>query len=105
MNDRIEWGRAQNDLFDRWPKNEKGEPVEPVLLCNRQSPDMVDEITINMLEAYGIPCIRKYPGDGGFAKVVLGMSGEGSDIYVPETMLEDAVNLMNSTPEAIDTVD
>ena len=51
---------------------------------------MNDELKINMLEAYGIPCLRLYPGDGSFGRVVLGMSGLGTDIYVPESMLEDA---------------
>ena len=49
-----------------------------------------------MLEAYGIPCLRQYPGDGDFGKVVLGMSGFGTDIYVPESMFEDALNLFNN---------
>jgi len=31
--------------------------------------------------------------------VVLGMSGTGSNIYVPETMLEDAKNLMEAEPD------
>ena len=32
-------------------------------------------------------------GDGGFGRVVLGMSGQGTDIYVPESLLEDAIEL------------
>ena len=51
-----------------------------------------------MLEAYGIPCLRDYPGDGSFGKVVLGMSGQGTDIYVPESMLEEAQNLLAAQP-------
>ena len=54
---------------------------------------MGDELKINMLEAYSIPCLRMYPGDGGFGRVVLGMSGQGTDIYVPKSLLEDAIEL------------
>ena len=44
-----------------------------------------------MLEAYGIPCLCVAPGDGSFGRVVLGMSGCGMDIYVPESLYDDAV--------------
>ena len=57
---------------------------------------MADRLLINMLEAYGIPCLTRYPHSGEFGKVVLGMSGFGTEIYVPETLLEDAVALLQS---------
>lgn len=81
------------ELYERWPKKEDGSPEEPVFLCNCIGLDMKDVILVNMLEAYSIPCLRLYPGDGGFGKVVLGMSGQGTDIYVPESLYEDAVTL------------
>lgn len=76
-----------------WPKDENGENETPAFLCNLMGLDLNDEITVNMLESYGIPCFCTYPGDGAFAKVVLGMSGEGTDIYVPESRLEEARGL------------
>ena len=69
--------------------------TEPVRLCTCMSVDMSDELKINMLEAYGIPCLKAYPGDGGFGKLILGMSGQGVDILVPKSMYEDAVALCN----------
>ena len=84
-----------HDLLERWPKNAAGDTEKPVFLCNCRSQDMNDELKINMLEAYGIPCLRVYPGDGSFGRVVLGMSGFGTDIYVPESKLEDAKALCN----------
>ena len=48
-----------------------------------------------MLEAYGIPTIRQHPNDGDFGKLILGMSGSGVDIYVPETELAAALELLN----------
>jgi len=88
------WKKGQfGELYDRWPKNENGEPEEAVLLQRCRSNDLEPELRKNMLEAYGIPCVFSYPGDGEFGKVVLGMSGNGVDILVPKSLLEDAVEL------------
>lgn len=85
------WGRAKDKhIYDRWPKDEKGRPEEPALLLHCKSLDMNDELTVNMLEAYCIPCMRMYPGDGGFGKLILGMSGNGVDLYVPASLKEEA---------------
>jgi len=89
--EKLQWGRAvSHDLMERWPRDGQGQPESPAFLCNCRNHDMGDELKINMLEAYGIPCLRVYPGDGSFGKVVLGMSGLGTDIYVPHSMLNDA---------------
>ena len=85
--------------MDRWPKTTSGEPEKAVFLCNYKALDLADELKINMLEAYGIPCLREYPGDGSFGKVVLGMSGHGTDIYVPESKLEEARGLLDAEAE------
>lgn len=90
----IVWGRElSGELLQRWPKNEGGEPETPAFLCRCKTNDMSDKLRVNMLEAYGIPCLCIYPGDGSFGKVVLGMSGSGVDIYVPESLREDAEEL------------
>ena len=52
--------------------------------------DMSDQLRINMLQAYGIPCLCKDRGDGNFGRVIMGISGEGVDLYVPKSMLDDA---------------
>ena len=99
-NIRIDWGRAElAGLFERWPKDENGLPDEPVLLCSLSALDMSDELMLNMLEAYGIPCLRLYPGNGAFGKLVLGMSGQGSDIYVPKSLYIDAQELSKGAEE------
>ena len=65
-NEKSQWGRAEfGSLLEKWPKGADGEPEEPVRLCTCMSVDMSDELKINMLEAYGIPCLKAYPGDGG----------------------------------------
>ena len=96
----LSWGKSlPSDLLERWPKSPSGEPEKALFLCNCRAPDLVDEIMINMLEAYGIPCLRDYPGNGSFGKVVLGMSGQGTDIYVPESRLEEARSLLTAEAE------
>lgn len=95
-----EWGRRlTGDLLRKWPKDDNGEPVEPVFLTHCMSLDMRDEMIVNLLEAYGIPCIRQYPNDGDFGRLIIGMSGPGVDIYVPKNMYEDAVNLSEGSAE------
>ena len=91
MEEELSWSKKlPDDLLERWPKDAFGELEKPVFLCNCRSQDLSDELMINMLEAYGIPCLKIYPGDGSFGRVVLGMSGFGMDIYVPESLHDDA---------------
>ena len=91
---KLGWGRKlTGDLMKRWPKAEDGTPVEPCFLTHTKGTDLDAEMTVNMLEAYGIPCVIQYPNDGDFGRVVIGISGTGVDIYVPITMYEDAISL------------
>ena len=97
-----DWGRAGSEFVaDRWPRDEEGRAEESAFLCtcrdsqNRNKiGDMDDTLTVNMLEAYGIPCVRNYPGNGAFAHVIMGASGTGVDIFVPKSMLEEAKMLI-----------
>lgn len=90
-----EWGQSGAGLVsDRWPRDEDGRAEESAFLCTRSNTDMSDELTVNMLEAYGIPCVRDYPGNGSFGRVIMGASGTGVDIFVPKSMLETAQKLI-----------
>ena len=92
----FDWKKEKKQsLTEIWPKDENGENEEAVFLCHLQCNDMSDDLLVNMLEAYGIPCVKKYPGDGGFGKVIMGMSGLGTDLYVPKSMYVDAFELYN----------
>ncbi len=94
--DRKIWMKSMpGELYNRWPKDASGEPEEPVLLTTAINNNLYDEMTVSMLEAYGIPCMKRYPGNGSFGKVILGMSGEGTEIFVPRSMLEDAAALLS----------
>ena len=91
-----DWSRMiRGELYERWPKDENGLPEEPVRLGTAENINLYDELTVNMLEACGIPCLTLYPGDGSFGKLILGISGQGTDIYVPKSMAEDAAALCN----------
>lgn len=90
-----EWGRAGAGLVsERWPTDAEGRAEESAFLCTCSGRDMSDTLTVNMLEAYGIPCLRHYPGDGAFGHVIMGASGTGVDIFVPVSMLEAAKTLI-----------
>ncbi len=52
-------------------------------------------MTVEMLRAYGIPVMKKYDDkDGTLGKVLFGTPSGGVGLYVPESMLEDARNLL-----------
>ena len=93
---KLEWGRAElGNVYERWPKGEDAKPVAARFLCHQTCVDMSDRLLMNMLEAYGIPCLSVDSGYGGFARVMMGMSGQGVDIYVPENLYDDAVTLIS----------
>ena len=92
----FKWGRKKFDrISERWPKNEKGDTVPPVFFQHIQGSELDVEMTVNLLEAYGIPALRKASGDGSLGEVIIGSSGYGVDIYVPETMIDDARNIVS----------
>lgn len=94
------WGWTPvGKLTEQWPRGEDGQFVPPALLTHCTSLDFQDEMLVNMLSAYGIPAVKQYPNDGSFGRVVLGMSGGGADIYVPQTLLDDARGLISEDCE------
>ena len=84
------------ELYKQWPRDEQGEIIPPKFLTHCTSRDVEDVMLVNFLQSYGIPAAVLHPGDGAFGKVVLGISGTGSSIYVPETMYEEAKELMEA---------
>ena len=79
-----------------WPNDVFGDPVPPVFLMHIIGGPLDMELTLNLLEAYGIPHVGKYPHNGLFGKLILGYTPFGIEVYVPETMLEDARNILNA---------
>ena len=87
------------ELYRQWPRTPEGEIVPPKFLAHCTSRDIEDVMLVNYLQSYGIPAAVIHPGDGAFGKVVLGISGTGSSIYVPETMYDQAKELMEAKPD------
>ena len=79
-----------------WPNDDTGNPIPPVFLMHIGGGPLDMELTLNLLEAYGIPHVGKYPHNGLFGKLILGYAPLGIEVYVPETMLEDAQNILNA---------
>jgi len=91
------WARSlTGDMYGAWLKRD-GVPEEPALLKHCTSVDMEDDMLVNMLSAYGIPAVKQYPANGSFGKIVIGMSGEGTDVFVPFSMLEEAKLLIGGS--------
>jgi len=80
----------------QWPNNENGDVVPPVFLMHIHGGPLDMELTLNILEAYGIPYVCEYPNNGLFGKLILGHPPGGMEVFVPETMLEDAQNVLNA---------
>ena len=60
-----------------WPLEENGEKVKAVLLKETFDSPAESDMVISMLAAYGIPCY-------------------GASLYVPQTMLEEAKNILDA---------
>ena len=90
-----DWGFSEKkNNYDDWPKTESGDIVPPAFLMHVSNVQLEADILINMLNAYGVPTVTQYPNNGEFGKVMLGTSGTGIDVFVPETMVEDARNII-----------
>jgi len=89
------WAQRQyGKAYESWPRDAAGETVAPAHLKRCSPLDMEAEMLQSMLGAYGIPSFCCLPGDGQFGKLIIGMSGPGVDVFVPETLLADAQALL-----------
>ena len=96
----LTWGKTPNDLAERWLKGPDGAPEKAVFLTDTFEADKQADLLVGMLGAYGIPVAKRYDRDGTLGKVVLGFSGYGVSLYVPESMLDDARALLEPAPDA-----
>ena len=93
----MKWSlRKKKDDEPKWPVAENGEPVPPAFLTHIGGGPLDMELTLNLLNAYGIPHVCEYPNNGLFGQLIMGHPPSGMEVYVPETMLEDAQNVMNA---------
>ena len=85
----------------QWPNDDSGEPVPPAYLKHISGGPLDLEVALSLLEAYRIPHIGEYPNNGAFGKLIFGHPPSGMEIFVPETMLEDAKNILDA--DVVDT--
>ncbi len=86
----------KSGVVGNWPVTPSGEPEEPVFLERLTGSESEIGLEQNMLWAFGVPSLSRYPMDGVLGKVVLGQSGFGKDIFVPRPLLEDAKNIISA---------
>ncbi|MDR2571639.1 MAG: DUF2007 domain-containing protein [Oscillospiraceae bacterium] len=91
----MKWSFRKPDGL-KWPKDENGEPVAPAYLKHISGGPLDLQVALSLLEAYGIPHVSEYPNNGAFGKLIFGHPPSGMEIFVPETMLEDAQNILTA---------
>ncbi len=93
-------------VVGQWPRDARGEYERPAFLEHVFGSEPELALERNMLLSFGVPTVCRYPLDGTLGKVVLGMSGTGMEIFVPESMLEDARNIIsyNANDESINEI-
>ncbi len=97
---KLTWGETPRDLPERWPKGSDGAPEAPALLAHRMEWNCEVDMLEQMLRAYDVPVLISGGNYGSLGKVVFGFSGEGVDLFVPASMLEDAQNLLKPVDDA-----
>jgi len=94
------------DKKPEWPLGGDGEKIAPAFLERKCGSRFDLDMEIGLLAAYGIPVVCSYPNGGEFSELILGYPVSGADLYVPETLLEDARNILScdlaeEEPEAV----
>ena len=91
---KLTWGKRERDLPERWPAQADGKPEPSAFLTHLMEWNYEVELLTRMLSDYGVPVLTERGNYGSLGKVVMGFSGEGVDLFVPASMLEDAQNLL-----------
>ena len=92
-----DWGFSKKkNIMDTWPKKENGDLIAPAFLMHAGGNPLDTEMTLGLLEAYGVPAVCQYPNDGEFGKLIIGYAAGGVDIFVPETLLDEAKDILSA---------
>ncbi|MBQ9647263.1 MAG: hypothetical protein IJV43_02740 [Oscillospiraceae bacterium] len=97
---KLSWGETPRDLPERWPKQDDGMPEAPAFLTHLMEWNYEVDLLEQMLRAYDIPVLKARGNFGSLGKIVFGFSGEGVDLFVPASLLDDAQNLLRPVDEA-----
>jgi hypothetical protein len=88
------WALSDHSLLERWPKDAAGKPEAAARLTLLSELDGMADITVSMLESCGIPAFK----EGTVGKVLMGFAGQGVEIYVPASRLEEAQTILTAEP-------
>lgn len=81
------WAFKKSDLPENWPLDQQGVPDQAALLLAAQSElGGGADVLLSMLASFQIPAFKS----GSLGKVIFGFAGQGVDIYVPQSRLEEA---------------
>ena len=93
-----DWSFGGGAEMPAWPVLESGEKERAVLLEQVFDSAADADMKVSMLAAYGIPAFKYYDKEGGAGKVINGFSGYGASLFVPESRLEEARELLTAEP-------
>ena len=85
-------------LLENWPKHADGTPEEKALLCTETDVPGSLGIFCSMLESFGVPFFTRRIGAAEYMKLLVGRSGTGAEVYVPQSWLEEARALLAAPP-------
>ena len=88
----------KSDDIPAWPMEDDGQKVKGAVLMYAKNPVELD-MTQTLLHAYGIPTVANAPNQGFFSEVIFGSDLLGATLYVPETRLEEARELLEAKVE------
>lgn len=88
-----EWGRETGRLLDQWPDGPDGTPEKAEMLTLAADFEQCRRTILAQIEAAGIPAFYRYP-DGDAETAGLGFYGYGVFLFVPESRLEEAEDLV-----------
>lgn len=94
---------CQTELLEQLQPEQEQEAqaaAEEIALLMTANNDIQANIVESLLKVYGIPLSRKYKGNDTFGKIILGLTVNGIDLYVPKSALEEAMGIIeNELPE------
>jgi len=85
--------------FENWPTRGDGTPEPPAHLVNCVGMDLDQTITTTMLESFGIPYLLYSQIKSSAGKTIVGCIAQNGDIYVPESLRDTALALLNGGDE------
>ena len=72
---------------------------EKEVLLVTVSNTMEANIVESLLKSYDIPVMKKHRESGGYIEIYMGMTNFGIDIYVTESLFQNAKEILESQPE------